>query len=298
LDEVQRTIRIIADLTRLVSQNKLDVVHMNSSCGKYGIIRDYLCARIIIRGNVFLVVHYHCNIEDQINNGKIQRLVFQQLTKRANVNLVLNKSSQKYLETVSRKNSILMTNFIERDFILNKNKSVNPIIKKVIFVGHVQVSKGVDEIFIAAKSFPEILFLLIGPVAIATENYSIPHNVFLRGPVSHAEMRELLSCSDIFLLPTYSEGFSIALLEAMAMGLPIITTPVGANKDMIGNDGGILVRCKNISDITTAINKLKDQSYRENISIWNIEKVRDSYTADNVMPKLISIYRLSGKRKY
>ena len=77
----------------------------------------------------------------------------------------------------------------------------------------------------------------------------------------------------------------------MALGLPIITTNVGANKDMIESSGGILVRLENVKDIIEAIYKLEDKSYREKISKWNIQKVKDKYLVDSVMLELISIYK-------
>ncbi|MEH6949461.1 glycosyltransferase family 4 protein, partial [Bacillus sp. JJ634] len=129
--------------------------------------------------------------------------------------------------------SRLVTNFIDDTFILDRDKGINTEIQKILFVGHVQVTKGVKEIIQVASCLPKIEFILAGPIASEIKKLNIPKNVILKGVVSPEEVRELLGDADVFLFPTYSEGFSIALLEAMAMGVPIITTPVGANADMI-----------------------------------------------------------------
>ena len=93
LEEIRRTRRILMDLKKRIYEGSLDIVHLNSSCGKYGIIRDYLCARIIKEKDIYLVVHYHCNIEDQIKNRRVQKFFFRKLARRADVNLVLNNNN-------------------------------------------------------------------------------------------------------------------------------------------------------------------------------------------------------------
>ena len=120
LDEIKRTIKIVMDLKKRISKTPLDVVHLNSSCAHYGIIRDYLCARIVNKRGILLILHYHCNIEDQIKNRRIQKKFFQKLSRIADVNLVLNKSSQQYLDLISGRVSKVVTNFIQDSFILNR----------------------------------------------------------------------------------------------------------------------------------------------------------------------------------
>jgi glycosyltransferase involved in cell wall biosynthesis len=74
--------------------------------------------------------------------------------------------------------------------------------------------------------------------------------------------------SDIFVLPTYSEGFSMAILEALVSGLVVITTPVGANRDIIKHyENGILVMPGDLKSLKESIVLLlKDKELRERIS--------------------------------
>lgn len=296
IDEIGRTKNIMSTLKNKIINSTPDVVHINSACGKFGIIRDYLCALLIKKKGIKLIVHYRCNIEDQIGEKKIQFFFFNKLAKVASLNLVLNTPSKVFLETETRCESILVPNFIDESFQIKKFREVSNTVKKILFVGHVQKTKGVIEIIETAKYFPDLIFTLAGPVSTEISQVDSPQNIEFLGEVNKSEVINLLNESDIFLFPSYTEGFANALLEAMAMGLPIIATGVGANLDMLENSGGIIVQKKNHKDIVKAIEKLENKSTREKMSNWNIEKVHKHYLIDSVMEKLIEIYRAESKQ--
>lgn len=289
-DEIKRTYNILKDLNDRIDQFKPLIVHLNTPCGRLGIIRDYLCARQAKRKGVKLFVHYRCNIEDQIRDRRISKFFLRKLAMIADVNLVLNDSSRIYLENQSDCYGIKLANFIDDRLIIPGAKVIKDEIHTVSFVGHVQKSKGVAEIIEAAKMLPAIIFKLAGPVTADTKEMAIPANLLFLEAISKSDVHDLLMESDVFLLPTYTEGFSNALLEAMAMGLPIITTPVGANEDMIENMGGLIVEVGDSGSIVQAIHELNDYNTRMKMSHWNIDKVKQHYTTDKVMQELVFHY--------
>ena len=102
---------------------------------------------------------------------------------------------------------------------------------------------------------------------------------------------EYYQTADVYLFPSYTEGFSLSLLEAMACGLPCIATDVGANRDMLEEKGGIIVPAKNVDAIVDAFKKLEDRNVRKDISSWNIEKVKNNYTRTSVLDEIMDIYK-------
>lgn len=290
LDEIRRTVGIFKKIRKFIKEESIDVVHLNSSCGTYGLIRDLLCARIIKAKGKPLVSHYHCNIKEQIQNRKLQKKHLNMLVMKSDINLVLNKDSYDYIFKETIQKNTIMANFINKGFIIEKKENIDREIKKIVYVGHVQRTKGLMEIITVAEVFPEIEFVLAGPISDEIKKMDLNANIKTTGAIEQKVVKELLYNADVFLFPTYSEGFSIALLEAMAMGLPIITTPVGANEDMIESKGGIIVRKENVEDIVIAIKDLQDKKKRKIMSEWNINKVKENYTVDKVMNELMSMY--------
>lgn len=288
-DEVIRTRKITRQLIVDLKQNHYDIAHLNTSIGFLGIIRDYYLAKKIVRHGIPLVVHFHCDIPYWIRNS-LTRVYLGKLLKLSNLNFVLCKKSYQYLNREFNEDSILVPNFVDEELI-SDYKTVSSDIKKICFVGRVSEAKGAREIFEVAKKFPEIQFKLVGGVSAEVKTWINPLNVELLGILPHDKTIEVLDESDLFLFPSHTEGFSLALAESMARGIPVIATDVGANFDMIENYGGVVVSVGDTDAMIDAINKMQDPSLRQQMSDWCINKVRGNYTVTRVMRKFKQLYK-------
>ena len=94
----------------------------------------------------------------------------------------------------------------------------------------------------------------------------------------------------MFLTYFRGEGFSNALCEAMAAGLPCIVSDWAANADMIGQDGGAVVKVKDIDATIRALKDMLPQNVREKQSVANMEKVRNNYIDDVVIDQYVDAY--------
>jgi glycosyltransferase involved in cell wall biosynthesis len=72
--------------------------------------------------------------------------------------------------------------------------------------------------------------------------HRLKKHVRMLGAVKHERMRELLAASDIFFLPSRMEGISLAIYEAMSMGIVPVSAEVGGQSELVTPDCGVLVR--------------------------------------------------------
>lgn len=96
------------------------------------------------------------------------------------------------------------------------------------------------------KDFPKVCLDVVGDGRRLREfkklaqTFGVSNRVTFYGQVSHKEVIQLLKQADIFCFPTASEGFPKAVLEALACGLPVVTTRVSALPQLIGTGCGLL----------------------------------------------------------
>lgn len=99
--------------------------------------------------------------------------------------------------------------------------------------------------------------------------------VLFCGKVSHDKIADYLNMADVFALPTLNEGCCNAIIEAMACGLPIISSDRPFNHDLLGENNSILIDPTNIDEIAAAIKKLKeDVSLREKLGKGALETAK------------------------
>jgi len=92
-------------------------------------------------------------------------------------------------------------------------------------------------------------------------------NVSLLGGIPYEEMYKVYNTSDIFVLPSFSEGLPITMLEAMASELPVIISDVGdVSKILKGENGGFAVPSGNVEAIVSKIKLLmNDENLRSKL---------------------------------
>jgi glycosyltransferase involved in cell wall biosynthesis len=110
--------------------------------------------------------------------------------------------------------------------------------------------------------------------------------------IEHAKVLEVMRRSDIFLLPSHGEGFPNSLVEAMALGLPSVVTPVAAVPEIVADGGAIVVDVGDSEALAAAVEKLAaDPALRDKLSREAQDAIRRRYTAESVLPPLGKMYR-------
>lgn len=156
---------------------------------------------------------------------------------------------------------------IPKDGDLRKELGINPREIVIACVANLHINKGHKYLLEAFedvyKEKKNLKLLLVGDgdnrenLKKQTKNYLSKNNILFLG--KRSDVPQLLKIADIFILPTLFEGMSNAILEAMASGLPIITTNIPENRELLQNNKtGILISPKNSHKISQSINFLID----------------------------------------
>jgi glycosyltransferase involved in cell wall biosynthesis len=135
--------------------------------------------------------------------------------------------------------------------------SVRPALankRRFIFLGRYERRKGIEELHAVLSEWtgPEIEFVFIGPIP-KEKQLNLPW-VQYRGSVSdQVALKAELDQGDVLVCPSYSEGMPNVIMEAMARGLAIIATDVGAVASVVDATNGILVERLSIKALKSAI---------------------------------------------
>jgi len=171
---------------------------------------------------------------------------------------------------------------------------------KIIVNSVVTERKGLYELLVALNNIKNSLdnwkIHIVGPIQ-DHEYYSrlidyirknkLENNVVFLGKLTFEELIKEYVTSEIFILPSKTEGFSIARLNAMAACLPIITTDTGG-AEIVKNCCGIVVQIDNIYELSEAIKKLiENDKLRSEYSNVACEKIKE-YNWEKLIINLIN----------
>jgi len=119
------------------------------------------------------------------------------------------------------------------------------------------------------------------------------HQVNLLGHVTGEQKKTVLQAHHIMCLPSYREGMPNAVLEAMAMGIPVITRPGGGIKDVFQHDRmGYLTESKNPEIIAALLEKLiLNRPIMIKMAKYNHSYAKKNFLASVVAKRLSGIYK-------
>ncbi|WP_261556531.1 glycosyltransferase family 4 protein [Frankia tisae] len=147
---------------------------------------------------------------------------------------------------------------------------------RVLWLGQVVLRKGIPYLLEAARMLPEAQFTVAGRIGVDRARLAeAPSNVTVLGQVSRDQALHLLREADVFVLPTLSDGFALTQLEAMAHGLPVITTD-RCGEVVTDGSNGFLVPVRDISALAAAISAL--DADRQLLAALSAEALRTSRT--------------------
>lgn len=288
-----------------IRNRKYQPIIINTSFGKTGFWRDYFFIHIIKYCKIKYIIFFRGidnKVLDYIHERHLSR--FKKSYFQSDGIIVFSKVLKEKLINLGYANRIFIETTIV-DTKLLKDVSINTIYRnltsknfRILFLSRIEKSKGIYELLesfqIIKDKYPQITLHICGDgkeLKTLKNHVSGNGSIFLRGFVSDRKKIDEYSNAQLFILPSYHEGLPNSVIEAMAFGLPVVTTPVGGIPDIFENEvNGILLDEITPEAIANAMEfYIKDPIKRLKTGIRNFNYAKERFYKEEVIGRLSKI---------
>ena len=238
-------------------------------------------------GNNIPVIVADRNDPRYIPKNRILRFIRDRLYRKANAVVLQTKSNKEYFDNLIQKKSYVIYNPINMNSFVGKAFNTNKE-KIIVSVGRLEVQKNqimlIDAFNEIRKKYDDYKLIIYGegPYRKQLEDKINELNLssYVLLPGNKKNIFDEISKAELFVLSSNYEGMPNALIEAMCLGLPCISTKVSGATDLI-QDGvnGLLVDVGDTNDLTNKITKLiedKEYAYKLANKATEINNILDS----------------------
>lgn len=277
------------DMVKLINNENVDVIHMTTS-GQLALIRDLMMLCAAKRNGVSVVYHVRMGRVPEIASANTLewKVMRKAMSIATNVMAIDSSTYNAICQYAPEVNAC----YVPNPFDMKKLRGINAEEQKkeIVFVGWVVKTKGIEELIAAWKSvgprFPNWTLKVVGPYSVdymeSLKTIGIPKNMLFIGEKTHDDAMRILADAAAFVLPSYTEGFPNAVLEAMALGKPIIATAVGAIPEML-NGCGVVIPPREAQSLQIELERIIcDEALRAELGSKAKDKLLKEYTIDTV----------------
>ncbi len=300
-------------LYRLLRIGRFDIIHTHAySAGTIGRVCAFLAAIPVIISHNHSVYgyykRYHHFVEWLLSHFTDRIICVSDKVKKFSIE-TQRINSLKFLTIYNGIDEVSPTqekppSFLRKELGIPLDHSV------ICTITHLEEHKGVLFLIKAASlllaSRENISFLLVGKGSLMEElralctKFNIEQSVIFTG--ERIDIPEILSLTDIFVLPSIREGLGISILEAMSHGKPIIATKVGGIPEIV-SDGvnGVLVPPRNPEALSSAIDELlTDREKRRQMGSQGRRICDQHFNTKAMINKIEMLYEqlLNDKKRY
>jgi len=177
---------------------------------------------------------------------------------------------------------------------------------RFLFVGRLVGSKGVTDLLeafaLVSTALPEATLTIAGKGPLEHQlrediaMRSLGHRVELLGEVEHARALELMSTHDALVLASRGEGSPLVVTEALALGTPVIGTPVGSVPELVG-DAGIIVPVGNPTELACALRVVGESGERYGLLGRQARtRMAEEYGWTGIATRVLEVYATAIER--
>jgi glycosyltransferase involved in cell wall biosynthesis len=248
-----------------------------------------------------VILHCHAGPFPEFYEGSgwLAKAVIRRILRSADLLIVLAEPWREYFRTLCPAVPLMVLyNPVECPTDVVSSQGRKPVL---LSLGFLAPEKGTFDILRAAptvlEACPEAEFWFggdgdRGPIHQLTEGTSWADRIRFLGWVDGEEKDRCLSVASVFLLPSYAEGLPMAILEAMAYGMPVIATPVGGIPDaVLAGETGLLVSPGDVAGLAQAsIALLQDPARRARLGANARRHALEHFAAERVLEQLYGAY--------
>ena len=304
INGLREQIRPLRNALNAIKNEKPDVIHICSSAG-LGCLRDMLLVKAAKRYQVRSIVHLHFGrLPELAKKNDWEWRLLKSVIRKCDVVVPMNKPT----ETTLRKNGFSNVHYLPNPLSnkvieqITELKGIERIPRQLLYVGHVYREKGVKELVEGCSKIDNIELRIVGKCSQEMRDELLSLSLDAKGKdwicfvgeMAHEDvLREFLS-ADMFVFPSYTEGFPNVILEAMACECPIVASNVGAIPEMldIGNNPcGVCINPKSSEEVHDAVMSLLDDSkQKEEYANRAKSRVQSMYSMPVVWKELVGIW--------
>ena len=302
--QIRWALKRAKELRRQCRRERYDIVHI-PSCTGIGFWRNALHVTYAMREGCKVVWQLLGAIDDYWADGSsLRRHYIRKYLDRADVHLVQSTGLRDVTATFTAKPVVAIFNGVQTEALIAPDGFAHsdPADGKVRFltVGTLGHRKGIFDTIKAAKTlmadWPQLQFVFVGGGEVdyfrqLVIDEGVGDHFIIAGPVDDAEKIHWLQTSDVFNLPSYSEGQPIAILEAMAAGLPVISSTVGSIPEVVKEPNGRLVTAGDVEALAGCIRELAGSAeLREQMGRQNATESEAKYSVKRTMQEIGDVY--------
>ncbi len=277
-----------------------DIVHIHFSLHRSAKRKFpyFLLARLLGKKTI---IHLHCG--SQID--AIWSSVYQTMFEQCDCGIVLSESLKQKIEEHIGKSEKLRVVYNPCPIVAKTTQYEKK--NQILFSGTLYEGKGYKDFISAfakvADKHPDWKIILagngeVGQASSLAKESGIDNQVELLGWVNGESKDKAFKQASVFCLPSYAEGFPMAVLDAWAYGLPVITTPVGGIPDVAMDGENMLLF--NPGDIETLAEKLdiimSDESLRNKLSAASAKMAVEKFNLVTITAQVAEIYESLDNR--
>jgi glycosyltransferase involved in cell wall biosynthesis len=301
-----------------VKKNRINVLHTH-------FLKPFVLIGIL---NLFMrkgcLYNYHGLSFDNLFNNKIETAIYKffnfyiNLVKSYDLIIVPSEESKRRLQNENRFRIPIESYYVGMDINL-LSEDLNTKLKQFFenlkneyliigIVARIDIAKRIDN---ALRIYGELLkytskttLVILGDgdqtdeIKFLMNKMGLTSKVHLLGFVPNA--RSYIKFFDIFLLTSDYEGFPISIWEAMASGIPIVSSDVGGVKEILENENcGYTYQVRNLNDATKRLLELvEDKSKRIHLGKNGFNAIREKYRTERFIDKMDKIYENLAYHNY